>query len=366
LLLCKTHVPGVESTILRDLMGSNLYIPTSDFKYSKDSEVIILAVPTPLDNLRQPDLTLLIAATRLIAVNYESSALIINESTSYPGTLRNVIKPIFDENSRIKFEFASAPERVDPGNTNWKIENTPRVIAGLDSNSTNKAVKFYSTFCKEIFTASSPEVAEASKIFENTFRQINIALVNEFAQIADTLGFSAHESILAASTKPFGFMPFFPSIGVGGHCIPIDPSYLSFITKQKGSQAKFIDLANQVNLNMPRYVANKIEKNLGGSLNGKHIQIAGVAYKVGVQDLRESPALKFMSELKKLGARVSWHDPVVKEYLGETSVDLDPLVDLGIIITPHPQIDFSIWLKKQTKVLDLSPSDQKYGWPKFL
>ena len=362
----QTYVPGVESSTLRDLIGSNRYTPTSDFKRLKDSEIIILAVPTPLDSFREPDLSLLIKASKLIAANSESGALIINESTSYPGTLRNVIKPIFDEISSIKFEFAAAPERVDPGNSTWKIKNTPRVIAGLDINSTNKAVEFYSTFCTEIFTASSAEVAEASKIFENTFRQINIALVNEFAQIANAIGFSAHESILAASTKPFGFMPFYPSIGVGGHCIPIDPSYLSFIAKQKGSQAKFIDLANQVNLSMHNYVAKKIEENLGGSLKEKSIQIAGIAYKAGVQDLRESPAINFMSELRKLGARVSWHDPLVKEYSEETSIELDPEVDLGVIITPHPQIDFSIWLNKGTKVIDLSASKQNYGWPKFL
>ena len=366
LLAFKTHIPGIDSKTIEELISKENYFPTSDFSDVQNSEIIILAVPTPLDKFREPDLGSLIRATRLIAEKHNSSALIVNESTSFPGTLRSVIAPIFDELTNIKFKFASAPERVDPGNLNWIIETTPRVIAGLDSIATDQAVKFYSTFCSDILTVSTPEVAEASKIFENTYRQINIALVNEFSQIADSLGFSAHDAITAASTKPFGFMPFYPSIGVGGHCIPVDPSYLSFISKQNGIQAKFIDLANEINLEMPNYVAKKIEQELNGSLKKKNIQIAGIAYKSGTEDLRESPALDFITQLRNLGAIVSWHDPLVKKYSDEESTDLDPLADLGIIVTPHPQIDFSVWHDNGTKVIDLSPNKNNYGWPKFL
>lgn len=305
-------------------------------------------------------------ASKLVAENFKSSSLIINESTSYPGTLRNVIAPIFNDLSVQNFNFASAPERVDPGNSNWTIENTPRVVAGLNTIATSKTLEFYSSFCSDVYIAPSPEVAEASKIFENTFRQINIALVNEFSQIADELGFSAHEAIKAASTKPFGFMPFYPSIGVGGHCIPVDPIYLSYISNKNGIKAKFIDLANEINLKMAKYVANKIKQELNGTLTNKKIQIAGIAYKVGTEDMRESPALGFIEELRRLGALVSWHDPLVERYYKEESVELDPFIDLGIIITPHPQIDFKIWQNNGTRVVDLSPNKNSYGWPKIL
>lgn len=185
----------------------------------------------------------------------------VNESTSYPGTLRSVIKPIIDKSKLAKFTYASAPERVDPANENWDLQNTPRVICGLNAEATTKAISFYSKFCNTVHRASSVEVAEASKIFENTFRQINIALVNEFSNIASNLGFSAYDAIQSASTKPFGFMPFYPSIGAGGHCIPIDPSYLSYISQKFGIETKFINLANDTNLLMAKNVALRIQKN---------------------------------------------------------------------------------------------------------
>jgi UDP-N-acetyl-D-glucosamine dehydrogenase len=361
-----TDVPGVKSEVLIKLIEDNKYLPTSNFSDTSNSEIIIIAVPTPLNEDRTPNCNYLIGAAEMIAENFRSNALIINESTSYPGTLRNVLRPIIDKARYARFEYASAPERVDPGNNVWKIENTPRVVSGLSNTATEKTFSFYRTFCENVIQVSSPEVAEASKIFENTFRQINIALVNEFSSIAGKMGFSAYDAIQAAATKPFGFMPFYPSIGVGGHCIPVDPSYLSFIANKYDIKANFIELANTINLSMAEKVAKRIEDYLGGNIENRSIQIVGIAYKSNVPDMRESPVPKLIEALQKLGARVIWHDPIVKIYKDSKSSDLSPNIDLGLIVTPHSDIDFSIWRDAKISVLDLSANSMNYGWPKFL
>jgi UDP-N-acetyl-D-glucosamine dehydrogenase len=365
LLNGSSYVPGINENQLLSLIKAGLYSPTTNEENIQNSEVVIVAVPTPLDSMRNPDLSYLEAATKLIARNVKKSALIVNESTSYPGTLRNFIKPILDEGSNRKFLLAVAPERVDPGNLKWNIRNTPRVIAGLSDEATSEAIAFYSTFCSSIYKAPNPEVAEASKLLENSFRQVNIALVNEFSEIANLIGFSASEAVKAASTKPFGFMPFYPSIGVGGHCIPVDPNYLRYAAREFGSNTKLIELANQINLSMAKSVANRIREQFNGELKDISIQLAGIAYKPGVPDLRESPALLLMEELSKLGANVSWCDPLVSEFNNSVGGPLDPNIDLGLVITPQEGIDFSIWKKAGTKVFDLSPNEKFYGWPKF-
>ena len=362
----QTFVPGIKRELLDELITSGSYIPTTNLDLIQKSDVVIIAVPTPLDSNKKPDLSFLKAATLEISKTIKNTALIINESTSYPGTLRNLIKPIFDSNSKVNFFFASAPERIDPGNEVWKISNTPRIVAGLNQESTDKAIKFYKTFCSSIYQASSPEVAEAAKLFENSFRQINIALANEFSVISNLLGFSANEAIHAAATKPFGFMPFFPSIGVGGHCIPVDPSYLSYAAELVGAKPSFIELANQTNLNMVKHVVGRIKEELGGKLKGLQIQLAGIAYKPEVSDLRESPALLLIEELEKEESVVTWCDPLVAEYKNQRSTELNPLVDLGLIISPHKVIDLKVWLSGNTKVFDLSADANNYGWPKFL
>jgi UDP-N-acetyl-D-glucosamine dehydrogenase len=365
LITGQTYVPGIDQKILNLLVKSGEYLPTIDFKNLEATDVVIIAVPTPLDQNRKPDLSYIRSACLQIAMHASKKTLVINESTSYPGTLRNFIKPLLESNSKIEFLYASAPERIDPGNQNWDLFNTPRVIAGLTNESTRKTSEIYKTFCSNVYEVSMPEVAEASKLFENTFRQINIALANEFAVLSNAIGFSAHEAILAASTKPFGFMPFFPSIGVGGHCIPVDPSYLSYAAELAGSKAKFIDLANSTNLSMAKYTVNRIDKFLNGKLLGKSVQVAGISYKTDIPDLRESPALLLIDELKFQGAKVSWCDPVVGEFEGVKSSELNPNIDLGLIVVPHKKIDFTIWKTMGTNVIDLSANSINYGWPKF-
>ena len=359
------NIPGVNSNQLEKLINSKRYIPTFDPSLISGSDVVILAVPTPLDKSGNPDTSYLEDASKTAAKYAKANSLIINESTSYPGTLRNLIKPIFDKNSKNHFLFASAPERVDPANLIWDLKNTPRVVSGLTNEATNKASDLYETFCAQVHKVSSPEVAEASKIFENTFRMVNIALVNEFASIAAKVGFSAQEAITAASTKPFGFMPFYPSIGVGGHCIPVDPKYLSYLSKSVGAKSDLIDLAYKINSGMPAVTAQKIKLELGGNILNSRIQIVGIAYKPDVPDVRESPAIELKIELEKLGALVSWHDPVVIDLFGEKSSMLNIDIDLGLLVTPHTALDLSPWKLAGTRVIDLSANGSSYGWPKL-
>lgn len=362
-----TDSPEIKkSDLLRLQKNKNIEFISTIPRFNEPS-IFVIAVPTPLDSDRKPDLSMLISACELVGSVIASESLVINESTSYIGTLRNLIKPTIDKLSLAKYVmYAVAPERIDPGNTKWGMKNTPRIISGLDDVSTQITSKFYSKFCSHIHIASKPEVAEAAKLFENTFRQVNIALVNELSNIAKLIGFSTHETIKAASTKPFGFMPFYPSIGVGGHCIPIDPTYLAYSAESVGTESKFVNLANITNSSMPKVIAERIRIFLDGDLTSKKIQIAGITYKPNISDQRESPALDLISELKLLGARVNWYDPYVTKYNDHQSSNLSSDIDLGLIVTPHDNIDFSIWKKSGTKVLDLSANSTNYGWPKFL
>jgi UDP-N-acetyl-D-glucosamine dehydrogenase len=282
------------------------------------------------------------AACKSIAENIDKPTLIINESTSFPGTIRDFIKPLIEKLSPTKIEhlYAISPERVDPGRTDWDQRNTPRLYAGLTKEATEKTREFYSSFCDNLVEVSSPEVAEAAKLFENTFRQVNIALVNEFAQISHALGISVHETIEAANTKPYGFMKFSPSAGVGGHCIPVDPTYLADLAAQKGVPATFIERANEVNLAMPKYIVSRVKADNAGSLKGKKVQVIGVAYKPNVSDVRETPAKLVIDELLKEGAVVTWHDPVVGKWDNETSAPLGG-ASIAIVITLHETMDKS-------------------------
>jgi UDP-N-acetyl-D-glucosamine dehydrogenase len=331
-----SHIEGVDSKDLSSSIRAGKYKATTNPSEINGSDIVIIAVPTPLTEDRKPDLSFIEIACKSIGENLTSPALIINESTSFPGTIRNVIKPTVERYSvgQVEHQYAISPERVDPGRTDWNQKNTPRLFAGLTKEATDRTRDFYSLFCDELVEVSSPEVAEAAKLFENTFRQVNIALVNEFAQISHALGISVHETLAAANTKPYGFMKFNPSAGVGGHCIPVDPTYLSHIAREKGVPATFIERANEVNLEMPSYVVSRVKQDNQGDLTGKIIQIIGVAYKPNVADVRETPAKLVIEKFRAEGALVTWHDPLVETWNKESSSPLGG-VDISVVITMH-------------------------------
>ena len=348
-----SHIEGVSSSGLKDAIHSGNFKASIHGGDISDSEIVIISVPTPLDEDRKPDLSYIDSACKVIAENLAGPALIINESTSYPGTLRNYIKPAIEKYSKQNFEhqYAISPERVDPGRGDYNQKNTPRLYAGLTPEATKRTREFYSTFCDNLVEVSSPEVAEAAKLFENTFRQVNIALVNELAQISHALGIDVRETLDAAGTKPYGFMKFSPSAGVGGHCIPVDPSYLADVAEKAGVQATFIQRANEVNLDMPKYIEGRVEKDNGGSLKGKKVLVVGVAYKPNVADTRETPAELMINALEKLGAVVAWNDPVVGTWHGKDSVALSG-ADIAVVVTKHDVVSSAEILKSASYVFD--------------
>jgi UDP-N-acetyl-D-glucosamine dehydrogenase len=325
-----------DATVISSLQIKGDFQGTTDASLIGTADVVVIAVPTPLDRARKPDLSAVKAACKTIVENVKKPLLVINESTSYPGTLRNEIAAVIESASGLGHMYAASPERVDPGNEKWVQKNTPRLLAGLTPEATALARKLYSSFCDQIVEVSSPEVAEAAKLFENTFRQVNIALVNEFAQISNALDIPTQEVLGAAATKPFGFMSFKPGPGVGGHCIPVDPSYLAHVAEGAGVPATFIRYANDVNLAMPAYVVSRVAGDVG-SLKGKKVVVVGVAYKANVKDTREAPAALVISELQKLGAEVSWHDPVVGTWNGQSSCELKGF-DAAIVVTKHDAV----------------------------
>jgi UDP-N-acetyl-D-glucosamine dehydrogenase len=333
----KSHIEGITDGDLAGFIAANSYSASADSSVLDGTDVIVIAVPTPLDAQRNPDLSYVHAAVELIATHVKSPALVVNESTSYPGTLRSEIAARI---SGVDHLYASSPERVDPGNTQWGTANTPRLIGGLTPAAVAKAREFYGSFCDSIIEVSSPEVAEAAKIFENTFRQVNIALVNEFAQISDALGISSREVIEAAATKPYGFMAFNPGPGVGGHCIPVDPSYLAHVANQVGVPATFIKRANEVNLAMPAYVVKRLIGGNGGSIKGKKVVVVGVSYKSNVADTRETPAAAVIDLLREQGATVVWNDDLVGSWRGEASSPIAG-ADIAVVVTKHDGVDLT-------------------------
>ena len=341
--LGKSHIEDVADLDLNLVLKSGKYLASNNFHEVHDSEIILICVPTPLKEQRLPDLTAIESAVISISNNLSKNSLIIVESTIEPGTTRNFIIPLVLKHSGLlshEVNFAYSPERIDPSNKIWNLKNTPKLISGTDEISIKRAFEFYSEFIKPLHIVESIEVAETSKLLENTFRFINISLINEISNFCYELGIDINDVIAAASTKPYGFMAFYPSIGVGGHCIPVDPLYLLNKSKEIGALISMIDLADKVNLAIPSNIVKKAERKLG-DLAGKKVLVIGVSYKPNVSDVRETPVKSLVQALKAKGAEVNWHDDLVGEWEGTLSSNLDNTYDLAIIATPHDHLDLS-------------------------
>jgi UDP-N-acetyl-D-glucosamine dehydrogenase len=319
------------------VLQTRRYNLSHDFEPIKTSEIVVICVPTPLDSTGKPDFSFLISALNSIAENLQPDTLIINESTVSPGTTRGLIKETLDK-AGVPYELAYSPERIDPANKKWTVTNTPKLVAGLTPAATERAVAFYQTFVDSVTVGSSPEVTETAKLLENSFRLVNISFINEIAQFCAALGVDVREVVDAAATKPYGFMPFYPGAGVGGHCIPVDPSYLVAKARELKVPTRFIDLANDVNQSLAAYFTG-VATGILGELIGKKIVVVGVAYKPEVDDLRETPAEGLIKELRARGADVKWHDDLIQEWNGEGSVSLSSDFDLAILVNPHSNTD---------------------------
>lgn len=343
LKLGKTNVEGIDTNELRAQISNGRLMPTTDFNDVSGSEVIFLCVPTPLGTDRKPDLKILESASKSIAPFLTPGVIVITESTIEPGTTRNILTPIFEQGSglnRDEIHIVFSPERIDPANEKWRIDNTPKLVAGLREESAQKAKDLYLNFITDVHVCSSLEVAETAKLLENTFRLINISFVNELMIFCEKIGIDINHVIEAAATKPYGFMPFYPSIGVGGHCIPVDPLYLADKARKSGAIQKMIELADDINLNMPNYFVERAEAKIGG-LKEKKVLVVGVAYKPNVSDVRETPVKSLIKGLKQKGAQVYWHDDLVKDWNGEKTVTLSSDFDLAILATPHDYLDLT-------------------------
>ena len=332
-------VGDITNTAISSVIGAGKYRAVSEFNAVADSEIVIICVPTPLDDAHEPDISTLIAATKSVSEYLRDGVLVIIESTIAPGTTREIIAPLLGSSK--KYDLAYSPERIDPSNTQWTIRNTPKLVAGISDQATDRAVNFYSTFIERVDKGSSIEVVEVAKLLENSFRLINISFINEIAIFCEKLEIDIREVIAAASTKPYGFMPFYPSAGVGGHCIPVDPSYLAAKAKELGAPSRFIDLAHEVNRALPDFFAGVALGKLG-TLDGKKILLVGIAYKPNVSDMRESPALGLIQALRSRGATVNWHDDLVGAWNGEKSAPITSDCDLVVLVNPHNGTDISV------------------------
>jgi UDP-N-acetyl-D-glucosamine dehydrogenase len=347
-----SYVGDIPSAVLSKLVQEGKVRATTDFGVVRDLDTINICVPTPLRKTKDPDMSYIVSACEEIVKHFHAGMLIILESTTYPGTTEELLLPMFERSGlRVGQDFflCFSPERVDPGNPKYQTANIPKVVGGSTPACTEMGRLFYSQALSSVVPVSSTQVAEMVKLLENTFRMINIGLVNEMALMCDRMDINVWEVIEAAATKPFGFMPFYPGPGLGGHCIPIDPFYLSWKTKQAGIEARFIELAGYINGQMPHFVVDKIQNALndaGKPVKGSHIHILGVAYKKDIEDLRESPALDVMLLLKRRGARLTYSDPYVPqlqldgENLQAQPADLAAEADCAAIITDHSSFDY--------------------------
>jgi UDP-N-acetyl-D-glucosamine dehydrogenase len=364
-----SHIPDVTSDALKPLVDSGRVSATTDYDALKEVDAILIALPTPLSSQREPDLSIVKGAVAEIAPRLRKGQLVVLESTTYPGTTRECLQPIL-ERSGLKagedFHLAFSPERVDPGRTDWTTKNTPKVVGGLTPACTERAAEFYRAAVDTVVPLSSPETAEMTKLLENIFRAVNIALVNELAQLCERMDLDVWEVIEAAETKPFGFMSFKPGPGLGGHCIPIDPFYLTWKAREYDFYTEFIDLAGKVNANMPYFCRSLISQALNHgaqkSLKGSRILVLGVAYKADIDDVRESPAEKIVGLLQKGGADVAYHDPHVAEFDGMRSVDYAPeSYDCVVIVTAHTSIDYEDLVDRAQVVVDLRNATGRNG-----
>ena len=355
----KSPVEDISDTQLQVALASGAYRASTDFSSIAKASVITICVPTPLNEKHEPDLSLLQSAATAVAPFVSNETLVVSESTSYPGTLRDIIIPTINSlkpNDSVNVYFASAPERVNPGDLVWNQKNTPRLVGAINSKSQTRALEFYESICDVTVSVSNPEVAEAAKLLENTFRLINIALINEFTQLCSATGINVHEVIDAASSKPYGFMPFRPGVGVGGHCIPVDPLYLTWWARQNNRKAEFVEKAALINHEMPAYVAKRALAMVDSSISNPRILILGVAYKPGVGDVRETPVSYLRNHLIEGGAIVAWCDPLVPTWEGLKPVDINWKCDLAILATNQPGMEIEALISRGIEILDCTNS----------
>ena len=358
----ESHIPDVSSEDLGRLVAAGLVNATTDFSAVAECAAVVIAVPTPLSPQKEPDLGYIEAAARDIAPHLHKGHLVVLESTTYPGTTREVLKPLLEAGSGLAagtdFHLAFAPERVDPGRTDWTTKSTPKVVGGINAESTKVAAAFYRDAIDTVHEVSTAEAAELTKLLENIFRSVNIALVNELAQLCDRMDIDVWEVIDAAGTKPFGFMPFQPGPGLGGHCIPLDPYYLAWKAREFDFNTRFVELAGEINNNMPYFCRSVVSQALNHgaqkSLKGSKVLLLGVAYKADIDDVRESPAEKILGLLRTAGADVAYHDPHVSAFDGLRSVEFDPSAyDVVVIVTDHSAIDYDALVDDASLVVDL-------------
>jgi UDP-N-acetyl-D-glucosamine dehydrogenase len=362
----ESYIEDVPSDVLKPLVEDGLIAATTDYDELRDVGAILVALPTPLSRQREPDLRILVSAAEQIATRLRPGHLVVLESTTYPGTTREQVQPTLERGSGLKagqdFHLAFSPERVDPGREDWTTRNVTKVVGGVDEASTDAAAALYASAIDNVHPVSSPEAAELTKLLENIFRSVNIALVNELAQLCDRMSIDVWEVIEAAATKPFGFMSFQPGPGLGGHCIPIDPFYLTWKAREFGFYTEFIELAGKVNESMPYFCRSLVSQALNHarqrSLSGSKILVLGVAYKPGIADTRESPALKLIALLENAGADVSYHDPHVPSFaengLAMSSSPLEPSAyDCVVVVTDHKEIDYEALIEESLLVVDL-------------
>ena len=336
-------IEDISSERLLNQIKSGHYFISKDYSKIKDSTIVLICVPTPLDDNRKPDLSYVTNAISEVSKYLSPGSLVILESTVEPGTTRNFLLPKLLQGTGFspkQVDVAFSPERIDPTNKLWNLTSTPKVVSGVTEIAKQRAVDFYKKFVDVIVECESPEIAETAKLIENSFRLINISFINEITKFCNKLGIDVNKVISAASTKPYGFMPFYPGLGVGGHCIPVDPVYLSQKAKALGASISLIDAAITINDSMPDFFISEVEKKLN-TLENRKILVIGVAYKPNVSDSRETPVLALVSGLRKRKATVFWHDDLVKEWNGEKSVTLSSDYDLAILATPHDYLDLT-------------------------